>query len=52
MEDLNPTGGMGLLGIRERLKLLDGELVTHSSKGRGTRLVATVPWPRPGSQVA
>ena len=47
MEDPNPTSGMGLLGIRERLKLLDGELVTHSSKGRGTRLVAIVPWPRP-----
>jgi signal transduction histidine kinase len=45
MEEPNQSGGMGLLGIRERLKLLDGRLVTHSSKGRGTKLVAYVPWP-------
>jgi PAS domain S-box-containing protein len=50
MEDASMSGGMGLLGIKERLKLLDGQLVTHSSKGRGTRLVASVPWPRPGTQ--
>jgi PAS domain S-box-containing protein len=50
MEDANLTGGMGLLGIRERFKLLDGQLVTHSAKGRGTRLVASVPWPRSGPQ--
>jgi PAS domain S-box-containing protein len=42
--------GMGLDGIRERLKLLDGRLETHSTKGRGTRLVAYVPWTRPGAQ--
>jgi PAS domain S-box-containing protein len=49
MEDPIPHG-MGLDGIRERLKLLDGRLETHSTKGRGTRLVAYVPWTRPGSQ--
>ena len=42
--------GMGLDGIRERLKLLDGRLETHSIKGHGTRLVAYVPWTRPGAQ--
>jgi signal transduction histidine kinase len=50
MEDASMSSGMGLLGIKERLKLLDGQLVTHSSKGRGTRLVASVPWPRAGTQ--
>jgi signal transduction histidine kinase len=42
-------GGMGLLGIRERLKLLGGRLETHSSKGRGTKLVAYIPWTRSGA---
>jgi signal transduction histidine kinase len=50
MEDVTQTHGMGLDGIRERLKLLDGQLETHSIKGRGTRLVAYVPWPRSGVQ--
>ena len=50
MEEGNPSGGIGLLGIRERLKLLGGRLVTHSSKGRGTRQVAFVPWARSEAQ--
>jgi PAS domain S-box-containing protein len=50
MEDHIQTRGMGLDGIRERLQLLGGQLETHSTKGRGTRLVAYVPWPRPGMQ--
>ena len=50
MEDPIQPGGMGLLGIRERLKLLGGRLETHSSKGRGTRLVAYVPWARSGAR--
>ena len=51
MDDSTQGRGMGLDGIRERLKLLDGRLETHSSKGRGTRLVAYVPWPRSGIQI-
>ncbi|MGD0876884.1 MAG: PAS domain S-box protein [Anaerolineales bacterium] len=50
IEEGNPPGGIGLIGIRERLKLLGGRLVTHSSKGRGTRQVAFVPWERSGSE--
>jgi PAS domain S-box-containing protein len=50
IEEGNPSGGIGLIGIRERLKLLGGRLVTDSSKGRGTRQVAFVPWARTGSQ--
>jgi PAS domain S-box-containing protein len=48
MDDPIPPRGMGLDGIRERLKLLGGRLETHSTKGRGTRLVAYVPWARSG----
>jgi signal transduction histidine kinase len=36
--------GLGLLGIKERLHLLGGKLEIHSQKGRGTKLVAHVPW--------
>ncbi|MEP6910260.1 MAG: GAF domain-containing protein [Actinomycetota bacterium] len=38
-------GGLGLLGMRERLSLLDGRLVVESSAGGGTTLVAEVPIP-------
>jgi signal transduction histidine kinase len=39
--------GLGLTGMRERLDLLHGHLALASSPGRGTRLVATVPWRTP-----
>ncbi|HVM70292.1 MAG TPA: PAS domain S-box protein, partial [Anaerolineales bacterium] len=45
--DAHQTSGMGLEGIRERLQLLGGRLEVYSSKGRGTKLVALVPWRRP-----
>jgi len=36
--------GIGLLGMRERLALLDGKLDVESAAGSGTTLVAEVPW--------
>jgi len=36
--------GIGLLGIRDRLELLSGWLEIDSQPGKGTRLVAHVPW--------
>ena len=36
-------GRPGLLGMRERLALLDGDLVIETSPGGGTTLVAEVP---------
>jgi signal transduction histidine kinase len=38
-------GGVGLLGMRERLALLDGHLEVESSAGSGTTIVAEVPLP-------
>jgi signal transduction histidine kinase len=35
--------GLGLLGMRERLALMGGELVIESEPGHGTRVVATLP---------
>ncbi len=36
--------GMGLLGMQERLDLLNGRLEIKSRPGHGTRLLARVPW--------
>jgi signal transduction histidine kinase len=41
---LESHGGIGLLGMRERLVLLKGRLEITSQPGHGTRLVARVPW--------
>jgi signal transduction histidine kinase len=38
-------GGIGLIGMRERVELLDGRLEIESSRGSGTTLVAEVPLP-------
>ena len=37
------SGGSGLGGMRERLRLYDGRLELHSAPGQGTRLRALVP---------
>jgi signal transduction histidine kinase len=37
------AGGLGLLGMRERLALVDGTIVIESRPGAGTTLVAEVP---------
>jgi signal transduction histidine kinase len=39
----NGEGGIGLLGMKERLDLLDGRLQVESSEGAGTTVVAEVP---------
>jgi signal transduction histidine kinase len=36
-------GGIGLLGMRERLALIDGRLEIESRPGAGTTIVAEVP---------
>jgi signal transduction histidine kinase len=38
-----PPGGFGLIGMRERVALADGEISIESVPGGGTRVVATVP---------
>jgi two-component system sensor histidine kinase UhpB len=38
-----PGDGVGLLGMRERLGLLDGRLEVESRRGAGTTIVAEVP---------
>jgi two-component system, NarL family, sensor histidine kinase DevS len=36
-------GGLGLIGMRERIELIDGRLAVESSSGGGTSVVAEVP---------
>ena len=35
--------GLGLVSMRERLRLVNGELAIHSEPGRGTTILARVP---------
>ena len=41
---LRPGSGFGLVGIRERARLLKGRLELESAAGAGTRLIVTVPY--------
>jgi signal transduction histidine kinase len=43
----NSHGSLGLIGMHERMDLLKGRLEITSHSGRGTRLVARVPWTTP-----
>lgn len=36
--------GMGLAGMQERLKMLEGWLTIDSQPGRGSLIIATIPW--------
>ncbi len=38
-----PAGHFGLMGMRERLQLLQGKLAIKSTPGKGTRVMITVP---------
>jgi signal transduction histidine kinase len=44
-ESLSQNGGLGLTSMRERLKLVAGELSVDSQPARGTTIVARVPLP-------
>jgi signal transduction histidine kinase len=37
------SGKLGLMGMRERTHLLGGKIDIHSSQGRGTIVVLTLP---------
>ena len=44
------TGGIGLIGMRERVMALHGRLVFTSSPGNGFRLAAQIPVPLPSDE--
>ena len=41
--ELPHTGKLGIIGMQERVKLLDGTLLLESSPGKGTRVIVEVP---------
>ncbi|MFA9558913.1 sensor histidine kinase [Evansella sp. AB-rgal1] len=41
--NLKKEGSFGLLGMRERVNMLDGELSIHSNPGRGTLIMVQIP---------
>jgi signal transduction histidine kinase len=43
----DPHDGLGLAGMRERTEQMGGTLKITSSRGKGTRIVVTVPYPTP-----
>jgi len=43
VETFKQGGGLGLISVEERLRLLQGSCEIHSTAGRGTTLVARVP---------
>ncbi len=47
-----PASGLGLLGMKERVKLLGGRLHVHSRPGAGTRLEVRIPNHASGSRSA
>jgi len=47
-ESLNGKGGLGLVSMRERARLVNGVLSIESAEGKGTRIVLTVPSPGGG----
>ena len=46
-DTMRPTEGFGLLGMRERIELADGELEVRSRPGEGSEIRAWVPARRP-----
>lgn len=40
---LEVLSGLGLVSMKERMRLVGGTIVIHSEPGRGTRAVAAVP---------
>jgi signal transduction histidine kinase len=45
MASVGDRGRLGLLGMRERVALIDGTLTVESTPGRGTTVIARVPLP-------
>ena len=41
--DQSVDGGIGLIGMRERVALLDGSMTIETAPGKGTTLVIEVP---------
>ncbi|HBE78577.1 MAG TPA: hypothetical protein DDW65_12500 [Firmicutes bacterium] len=45
------NNGIGLIGMRERLEMLGGNLMIRSKLGKGTSIIAKVPWMTGGEEL-
>jgi len=45
--DLSGAKSLGLLGMRERAMMLDGEVTIAGRRGKGTRVVLCIPLAKP-----
>ena len=45
VESVKGRGGLGLIGMEERVRIINGKLAVASQVGRGTRISVTVPLP-------
>ncbi len=52
LKSLDGEGGLGLISMRERLRLAGGTLSIESAPGEGTRLIARIPLDQPATQSA
>jgi signal transduction histidine kinase len=43
VEEASRNGGLGLMSMRERVRVVDGRLSLESRPGAGTKIVASVP---------
>ena len=43
MEHLAASGQLGIIGMHERAGLLNGELMIHSTPGKGTTVTVAIP---------
>lgn len=43
MKDMGKEPGLGLVSMRERLRLINGDLAIHSEPGSGTKIIVSVP---------
>jgi len=43
LEDLSRTGKLGLIGMQERMRLLDGSIKIESEPGKGTTVMVEIP---------
>jgi PAS domain S-box-containing protein len=51
VESVKAHAGLGLISIRERVRLVRGQLSIESQPSKGTRIVVRIPLPRPGAKV-
>ena len=48
MTEVEGRWAIGLVGMRERARALEGQIMIHSAPGKGTEVSAHIPWSHVG----